>query len=86
VGGILLGFCGKNVTIASMNRTSSTATPDRFYLKIRGKAVGISKAPDFELTTAAKDLELANPTSHLLAAIKAEVERRQRPFVQHNAE
>jgi hypothetical protein len=60
-----------------MKETSSAIELDKYFLKLHGKAVGISKAPVSELLRAAKHLELANPASHLLTAIKAEVERRQ---------
>jgi hypothetical protein len=60
-----------------MSHPSRATKPDKYFLKIRGKAVGISQAPVSELSKAAEELELANPTSHLLTAIKAEVERRQ---------
>jgi len=40
------------------------------------QVVGISKVPVSELTAAAEGLEVANPASYLLAAIKAELERR----------
>ena len=60
-----------------MKQTSRATELDKFFLKLHGKAVGISKAPVSELLRAAEDLELANPSSHLLAAIKAELDRRQ---------
>ena len=60
-----------------MKQTGRAPEPDKYFLKLHGKAVGISKAPVSELSRAAEDLELANRSSHLLTAIKAEVERRQ---------
>ena len=67
----------KTAILGGMNPTNSTAEVDKFYLKINGKAVGISKAPIESLQTAAKDLEVAKPGSHLLLAIQVELERRQ---------
>jgi len=66
-----------------MNQISRAPAPDRFFLRVHGKAVGISKAPVADLTIAAADLEVGNPSSHLLAAIKAEVGRRQGSSLRH---
>jgi len=60
-----------------MNQTSRAPEQDKFFLRVRGKAIGISKISVSELTIAAEGMEVANPSSHLLAAIKAELERRQ---------
>lgn len=68
-----------------MNPTSRTTEQDKFFLRVHGKAVGISKIPISELMTAAEDIEVVNPSSHLLAAIKAEVERRQGSAQHHHA-
>ena len=75
----------KNDTVVRMNPISRAPAPDRFFLRVHGKAMGISKVPVCELTTAAEGLEVANPASHLLAAIKAEVEHRQISSLHHNA-
>jgi hypothetical protein len=73
----MLASAAKMLPLASMKQTSRATEQDKYFLKVHGKAVGISKAPVSELSKTAEGLELANPTSHLLTAIKAEVERRQ---------
>ena len=63
-----------------MKETSSAIELDKYFLRLHGKAVGIRNAPVSELSKAAEDLELADPSSHLLTAIKAELERRQSSY------